>query len=196
MRQDREDPDRPLACAARNGDRAAFSEIVRRHKTSTYQFVRRYVGDADEAYDILQDTFVAAWQGMHRFDVRQELTPWLRTIALNKCRDHARRHAVRRRLLALFHAQSAAEPLWSAQASYPELGSPELARLRRLDQAIAELPRRYKEPLLLVLVSGLTHRQAAAQLGLTPKAVEMRIRRAKESLRAALAPERQGIPDE
>ena len=187
MRQDREDPDRTLACAARDGDRAAFNELVRRHKTATYQFVRRYVGDADEAYDILQDTFVAAWLGMRRFDVRQGLTPWLRTIALNKCRDHARRHAVRRRLLALFHTQSAAEPLWNAQVLNPELVSPEQARLRRLDQAIAELPRRYKEPLLLVLVSGLTHRQAAEQLAITPKAVEMRIRRARESLRAALA---------
>ncbi|EQD79357.1 ECF subfamily RNA polymerase sigma-24 factor, partial [mine drainage metagenome] len=87
MTQNRDDSDRPLVRAARDGDRAAFSEIVRRHKTPLYQFVRRYVGDADDAYDILQETFVAAWQGMRRFDVQQTLTPWLRTIALNKCRD-------------------------------------------------------------------------------------------------------------
>ena len=191
MTQDRDDPDRPLVRAARDGDRAAFSEIVRRHKTPLYQFVRRYVGDADDAYDILQDTFVAAWQGLRRFDVQQTLTPWLRKIALNKCRDHGRRHVIRRRLLTLFHAQSSVESPWIADSN-PELESPDLERLRRLDQAIVRLPRRYKEPLLLVLMAGLTHQQAGAQLGITAKAVEMRIRRAKEKLRMALTPYRDG----
>ncbi len=191
MTQERDDSDRPLVRAARDGDRAAFSEIVRRHKTPLYQFVRRYIGDPDDAYDILQETFVAAWQGIRRFDVQQTLTPWLRTIALNKCRDHGRRHAIRRRLLTLFHAESHIESSWIVDSN-PELESPDLARLRRLDQAIARLPRRYKEPLLLVVMTGLTHQQAGAQLGITAKAVEMRIRRAKDKLRMALAPARDG----
>ena len=191
MTQERDDSDRPLVRAAREGDRAAFSEIVRRHKTPLYQFVRRYIGDPDDAYDILQETFVAAWQGIRRFDVQQTLTPWLRTIALNKCRDHGRRHAIRRRLLTLFHAESHIESSWIVDSN-PELESPDLARLRRLDQAIARLPRCYKEPLLLVLMTGLTHQQAGAQLGITAKAVEMRIRRAKDKLRMALASARDG----
>lgn len=63
----------------------------------------------------------------------------------------------------------------------------EALRLRRLDQAMAALPRRYKEPLLLTLVAGLTQQQAAEQLKTTTKAIEMRIRRAKKLLSEALS---------
>lgn len=176
--------------AAQAGDRAAFDELVLRHKASLYRFVRRYVGDADDAYDVLQNTFVAAWLALRRFDSGQPLGAWLRAIALNKCRDYGRRRAVRRRFLALFASESASG--W-IQSDHPTAGleSGESRYLRQLDQAIAALPRRYKEPLLLTWVAGLTQRQAAEQLGTSPKAIEMRIRRAKESLGQALL----GRPD-
>ncbi len=62
----------------------------------------------------------------------------------------------------------------------------EAAHLRQLDRAIASLPQRYKEPLLLTLISGLTHQAAADQFHTTAKAIEMRVRRAKARLRIAL----------
>jgi RNA polymerase sigma-70 factor (ECF subfamily) len=58
----------------------------------------------------------------------------------------------------------------------------EALRLQKLDAAIAALPGFYKEPLLLTAVSGLTHLEAAALLKTTPKAVEMRLRRARQQL--------------
>jgi RNA polymerase sigma-70 factor (ECF subfamily) len=111
----------------------------------------------------------------------------LHTIALNKCRDHARRRAVRYRLSLLFFASERA--LLQARADVGAESQQSLlpAQQRRLDIALAELPKRYKEPLLLTLLGGLTHQQAAEQLGLTTKAVEMRIHRAKKRLREALA---------
>ncbi len=60
-------------------------------------------------------------------------------------------------------------------------------RLRRLDQAIAALPAFYKEPLLLIMVSGLSHQDAAEQLKTSAKAIEMRLRRARKKLAEALA---------
>ena len=186
-----DEDERQLAAAARTGGRAAFDQLVRREKRPLYRFVRRYVGNAEDAYDIVQDTFVSAWLALERYDSRQPFAFWLRAIALNKCRDHGRRQAVRRRFLTLLSL--APEALDEELLSEPELsGVDDERRLRRLDQAIACLPRRYKEPLLLVLMAGLTHQQAGAQLGITAKAVEMRIRRAKELLRTALAPSRDG----
>ena len=186
-----DEDERQLAAAARAGGRAAFDQLVRREKRPLYRFVRRYVGNAEDAYDIVQDTFVSAWLALERYDSRQPFAFWLRAIALNKCRDHGRRQAVRRRFLTLLSL--APEALDEELLSEPELsGVDDERRLRRLDQAIACLPRRYKEPLLLVLMAGLTHQQAGAQLGITAKAVEMRIRRAKELLRTALAPSRDG----
>ena len=83
-------PDASLAVAARQGDQAAFAALMRRHKGWLYQFIRRYVADRDDAYDVLQESFVSAWGALSRFDPERPFEAWLRRIALNKCRDRAR----------------------------------------------------------------------------------------------------------
>jgi RNA polymerase sigma-70 factor (ECF subfamily) len=178
--------ERSLATAARSGNRHAFEGLVRLQEAALYRFIRRYVGDADEAYDLLQEAFISAWLAMHRFDVRQSFGAWLRAIALNKCRDFGRRHAARRRWHALFATEPTVPGHSAIGNDHEEPSPPESARARRLDRAIADLPRFYKEPLLLTTVGGLTQSQAALLLKTTPKAIEMRIRRARKRLDEAL----------
>lgn len=187
MTADAVEADARLARAAQTGDRRAFEELVGRHKTGTYRLVRRYVGDADEAYDVVQDTFVAAWLALPRFNPAQPFSPWLRAIALNKCRDYGRRARVRLRMLALFARDPTASGMLGILGSEQSTSPSTEKRLQQLDHAIAGLPAKYKEPLLLTLVSGLSQREAAQELGLTEKAVEMRVRRAKRQLAAAVA---------
>jgi RNA polymerase sigma-70 factor (ECF subfamily) len=91
-----DDSDAVLAARAIKGDRSAFNQIVRRHQEPLYRFIRRYVGDADEAYDLLQETFVSAWQALGRYDPARPAATRNRRIALNKCRDWGRRRVVRR----------------------------------------------------------------------------------------------------
>ena len=177
MIDEAEPAEQELAVAAQAGDRAAFERLIGSYKGSLYRLLRRYVGDADDAYDLLQDTFISAWLALRRYDPRQPFSRWLRTIALNKCRDYGRRRAVRRRILGLLAAES---PHSGVEAD-PELRSRQ--RLALLDRAIAALPALYKEPLLLTFVVGLTQAQAALELKTTSKAIEMRIRRAKRRLR-------------
>ncbi len=194
MSEGLKESDRPLAIAAVGGDKRAFEELVRRHTSALYRFVRRYVGDADDAYDVVQDSFVSAWMALQRFDVQQSFGQWLRTIALNKCRDYGRRRSVRHRLLMLF-AHESHLPSSSATAEVEQQrDSEESLRLHRLDQALADLPRRYKEPLLLTIFSGLTQQQAAVELKTTTKAIEMRIRRAKKKLTEVLAASEASAP--
>ena len=178
---DADDEDRILVVAAGAGDRSAFEHLVGRHKDSLYRLARRYLADGDEAYDILQETFVAAWLNLKRFDASRSWISWLRAILLNKCRDHTRRSTVRNRTLALFAFEwpKHQEP---AEEREEERESREQRRLQELDRAIAALPPRYKEPLLLTLTSGLTQPEAARQLGITVKAVELRARRARQRL--------------
>lgn len=173
-------PDYVLTSAAAQGDEDAFAALMRRHKTWLYRFIRRYTGDSDEAYDLLQDTFVSAWQALARFDSQRSFPVWLRRIALNKCRDRARRLAVKRAALALFGFDAANNQY---VPSADELAGSEQA-LRRLEQAIANLPRRLKEPLILTTLQGLSHKEAAAILGINAKAVEMRVYRARRRLAA------------
>ena len=180
------DSDEVLVTLAKLGDRMAFEHLVRRHKDELYRFVRRYVGHADDAYDVLQNCLVAAWLGLSRYDPARAFAPWLRTIALNKCRDFGRRQTVRRVFLTVFAQERAA----SETLVGPEVASGEAAqrdaRLDLLDSAIAGLPAFYKEPLLLTTVSGLSHEEAAALLKTTPKAIEMRLYRARRKLQALL----------
>ncbi len=168
---------------ARAGDRAAFGTIVERTKGTLYAFIRRSVGDADEAYDVLQNTFLSAWLGFAKFDPGRPLLPWLRTIALNKCRDHGRRALVRR----LFLRANAGEPSVSGADD-----SAQDSRLDRLDRAIPMLPAVYRESLLLTAINGLSHVEAAEILKTSPKAVEMRVRRARQRLAKFLGEDTEG----
>lgn len=177
--------DAALVTAVLAGDSRAFTEIMRKHKEAIYRFVRRYVGDADEAYDIVQETFVAAWSALSNFDKTRPFSAWLRRIALNKCRDWSRRRQVRR---FFFAAES-------IDASPREIASPapsdttaEEAQLAALDVQLAALPPALKEPLLLTLFEGLSHKEAARILNISPKAIETRIYRARLILAQQLSP--------
>lgn len=182
--------DEQLAAQAAGGDRAAFDVLVRRHKEPLYRFVRRYIGRADDAYDILQDSFISAWTRLHRYDCSRPFAPWLRVIALNKCRDFARRETVRRTLLRLVTVEPQRSSLDEIEASKAEIHAS--ARLSRLDRAIANLPAFYKEPLLLTMAEGLSQDEAAKMLNTTRKAIEMRLRRARRRLAAEIGEKEEG----
>ncbi|MBS0470972.1 MAG: RNA polymerase sigma factor [Proteobacteria bacterium] len=179
--------DEALAARAKLGERAAFEELVRRHKDGLYRFVRRYVGHADDAYDVLQDCLASAWLGLHRYEDDRPFAPWIRTIALNKCRDFGRRQRVRAFFLRAFAAdREAGETVVPAVDEAEPDAALESERLDRLDRAIAELPAFYKEPLLLTTAGGLSHDEAAAMLNTTAKAIEMRLYRARRKLQTVL----------
>jgi len=178
--------DDALAARAARGNAQAFAALVTRHKAPLYSYVRRYVGSADDAYDLLQQTFLSAWLALGRYDVKLSLVAWLRAIARNKCRDHARKTKVMRLLMI---------DDWSVPASRvaddradPEETWIEEEGLRAIDAAIADLPHALKEPLLLTAFEGMSHIEAGRELGITAKAVETRISRARQQLASALNP--------
>ncbi|MGE3333592.1 MAG: RNA polymerase sigma factor [Rhodospirillaceae bacterium] len=185
-----EQPDAVLAVEAQNGSRQAFDVLVLRHKDQIFRIARHYIGNAADSLDILQDTFVAAWLGLKRYDPARDFGAWLRTIALNKCRDFGRRQTVRRkatRLFGLLDVREASEPSPDVAA---ERAGAEAGRLQALERAIAMLPSSLKEALVLTAFAGLSQQEAAAQLDTTPKAIEMKVRRAKQRLEELLTSNR------
>jgi RNA polymerase sigma-70 factor (ECF subfamily) len=81
-----------LIARARGGDRRAFDALVRTYHDSLFGFLaRRLDGAAEAASDIVQETLIAAWSALPRFDGRSRFKTWLYGIALHKCADHARR---------------------------------------------------------------------------------------------------------
>jgi RNA polymerase sigma-70 factor (ECF subfamily) len=183
MTQTDERSDAALIAAVLAGEERAFTALMRRHREDLYRFVRAYTGDAGEAFDLVQETFVAAWRALRRFDERRPFGVWLKRIALNKCRDWRRRRAVRS---FFYRAEDIDRPGLEIAQPIAAANDREDA-LVRLDEAIASLPDRLKAPLLLSLTGETSYREIGESLGLTAKAVEVRIYRAKRALAEALA---------
>ena len=178
--------DGELASLSLVGREAAFGELVRRHRSALYRLALGSVGDPDEAFDIVQETFVSAHLALKRYDPARPMRAWLVAIAINKCRDWARRRKVRRFFSFALPIDAAVEnvredrPGQDVQAADRQ----ELARLRR---AIAELPSSLREPLVLHAIEGMSQADAASVLAVTEKAVETRLRRARIKLAAMLS---------
>jgi RNA polymerase sigma factor (sigma-70 family) len=175
-----------LSARAAGGDRAAFSELMRQTKTALFRFIRRYVGDEQDAWDLLQETYAAAWINIGRYDPTRPFEAWIRTIALNKCRDWSRRRFVRRLIrggVDLSSPEAMSVPDGAAPADdRMEAG----ATLARLNEAMSRLPPHLKAPLLLTAIEGRSQAQTAEMLGLSIKAVETRVARARRKLSEAL----------
>lgn len=172
--------DAALVAATLGGDESAFTALVGRHKKWLYVYVRRYVRDDTEAQDVLQESLIAAWRGLKSYDPNRPLEFWLRRIALNKCRDRARRQAVRRILLPWSNGPretSAVDPAPAIDESLVENEQQKMAR-----DAIDALPAKLRDPLILTAIEGLSQAEAAEILGLTVKAVEGAVYRAKKQL--------------
>lgn len=178
--------DGELVALSLAGRDSAFAEIMRRHRDALYRLIRGHVGDAEEALDLTQECFAAAYRALSRFDAERPLRGWLARIAINKCRDWRRRRAVRRFLafaapLSEGISDSLADPAPGADTVLADREA-----LARIWQAIAELPATLKEPLLLCTVEGLSQSEAAAVLSISEKAVETRVYRARKKLSAVL----------
>lgn len=173
--------DAELATLSIAGRESAFAEIMRRHRQSIFRMVRASVGDADEALDLLQETFVAAHQAMPRYDGNRSMRAWLSTIAINKCRDWGRKRTVRRFLTFAGPLGTEAEAVADNQVGIEDAAG-DRQELERVTKAIASLPAALKEPLVLRTIEGLTQAETAAVLSISEKAVETRLYRARAKL--------------
>jgi RNA polymerase sigma-70 factor (ECF subfamily) len=170
--------DPELICRSAGGDRAAFEEIVTRHGTFALRLAARLIPDRSAAEDIVQEAMVRAWTQAARFDPqRAHFTTWLYRIVTNLCIDHRRR----RRPEPMPEDFEPTDPAAGAQDML-EVDERDLA----VAQALADLPARQRAAMALVYDEGLSGAEAARVLGLSAKAVERLLARARASLRDRL----------
>ena len=179
--------DAELAAQALAGDGTAFTQLMAHHKLWVLRFIRRYVGNVEDAHDLLQDTFVSAWLALARYEQDRPFNSWLRRIALNKCRDRSRRESVRRALRGSLDADEISESV--DDATNPETLTQSDEALSRLELALQDLPQHLSEPLRLTALEGLSHQEAGKLLGISGKAVQMRMYRIRRRLAGLYAPD-------
>jgi RNA polymerase sigma-70 factor (ECF subfamily) len=166
--------DEVLVRRAAEGQREAFEELVRRHRARVYALALRICRNGDDAEDALQETFIAAYRALPRFDRRARVSTWLYRIATNKCYDVlARRRPT---------ADSGALP----EAADP--GDPFAHSERRalLTRALDGLPEQFREAALLCDVCGLTPAEAGEATGIPEGTMKSRSFRARALLAEAL----------
>lgn len=178
--------DGELVTLALNGGAVAFSHLMRRHARHLHGVIARRLRDPEDVRDAVQDTHLAVWRTLQHYDARRPFEAWITTIALNKCRDTARRRTAQLGMLSrlqsdVLHAGHAASGDRSIERWL--IGTESVHCLGRALQA---LPAQLRAPLLLTTVREHSQEAVARRLGLTRKAVEMRVRRARQHLAQAL----------
>jgi RNA polymerase sigma-70 factor (ECF subfamily) len=174
------------------GDRGAFEELVHRYERELYNYLRRYLGDAEMAEDAFQAAFLQVHLKCDRFDPNRRVRPWLYTVATNQAIDAQRRNR-RHRTVSL---NRRAGPAGEDDGSLIELLDGEepdpAGQLERDEQrrcvrgAVERLPNTLRQVLLLVYYQGLKYREAAEVLAIPVGTVKSRlhaaIRRLEQSL--------------
>ena len=172
--------DAELAALALAGQQSAYGELMRRHRDGVFRLARGHAGDATEALDITQETFISAFAALARYDGARPFRLWIARIAINKCHDWARRRAVRRFFTFARPIEEAG--VVADAAPTPEEAVQSQAELARIHAAIAALPGNLKDVLVLRGIEGISQAEAAQILGVSEKAVETRLYRARNKL--------------
>lgn len=175
------DPDVELLARIGNNEPAAVNEMVTRKLPRLLALAGRILGDADEARDVAQESFLRIWRhaaswrsGEARFDT------WLHRVALTLCHDRLRRRKERPLAEADTLALADSAPPLDEQLETTE-------RNARMAAALAALPERQREAIVLQYYQELSNIDAAALMNISVEALESLLSRARRQLRSQLA---------
>ena len=173
--------DRDLECSLiarlRDGDTAAFDAVYNSYNARLHRFLMRMSKRRELAEDLLEETWLRFVSASARLQPDTRLEAWLFTVARNLyvsyCRSRGREQSYASELLALWPDSVAQSPLESAMSRQFE---------RRLDDALAAIPPKYREAVLLVGEEGMRPADAAAACGVSAEAFRQRLSRARAML--------------
>jgi RNA polymerase sigma factor (sigma-70 family) len=176
------DPDDgDLMLRLQNGDDRALDLLMNRWQVPLRRFLYRWLQNDADALDFAQETFVRVYRHRERFRPRAKFSTWLFAIALNLCRNHARKTKTR----PTIPLDSAPET--EVAVSAPNTNLLDMEKTAAVRQAVNTLPEPLKTATLLCEYEDLSLAEAAAAAGCSAKAIETRLYRARALLRQALA---------
>lgn len=187
------DPDLELIDRIRNGDGSGLDLLMDRHAQNLNRFIFRYTNNSEDAADLTQETFVRVFQKAGKYKPKATVKTWIYTIALNLCRDRARR-ATLVKWVPFLKAGDQDEDRLGVQdivASTQESPSDSVSRTElqnAMTRGIEALADSIKIPFIMCVFDGLSHAEIALILKLSTKSVELRVYRARKQLRKSLGP--------
>lgn len=163
----------------RTGDEAAFETLFRTHYAALVGFARKFVGDQDDAEELVQELFTKLWEGRQKLQLSAGWRPYLFRAAKNACLNYLKHQKVRE-LYQKENQDSAAATLETEQ----RLDQEELRA--RINAAVRQLPDRCRQAFELSRYEGLKYAEIAEHMGISPRTVEVQIGKALKLLREEL----------
>jgi RNA polymerase sigma-70 factor (ECF subfamily) len=170
--------DAALIERVRAGDRSAFDPLVQSYMRHAFRMAYRVVGHREDAEDLVQESFLAAYQYLDSFDSTRPFGPWLTRIVMN-------RGANLRRSRARRETEPETDAASTAPSALEESARTEMREV--LTRALATLSERQRLIVTLFDVDGLTSTEIGEQLGLAPGTVRWHLHEARRILRDALS---------
>lgn len=174
----------------KQGDTAAFTELVEKYKQPVMNLAYRTVHDPTEAEDLAQNVFVQVFKSASRYKSTAKFSTWLFTIARNLCLNEIRRRSRHpAESIDAPHPEQEDQPLQQIEdrktASPPEsLLQRELAQ--KIERALADLPENQRSAILLCRQEELSYEEIAEILGCSVSATKSLIHRGRETLKERL----------
>jgi RNA polymerase sigma factor (sigma-70 family) len=157
----------------KRGDSSAFTALYHRHAKEIYNSIHRLVSHTGESEDLLQESFVAAFQQIGKFEYRNTFAAWIKRIALNKAISHLRKKNIVLGEIEQLKDTGEGESCDEEEFSF---------RVEAVKNAIAQLPNGYRTVVLLHLIEGLSQEEVAKMMGISHNTVRTQYHRAKASL--------------
>ncbi len=162
------------------GKQSEFRRLVERYQQPVFRFALNLVGNEHDAEDIAQESFIAAHDHLATYDVNKaSMLTWLLTIVRNRCLNHLKRN----------RPMTSADSITQTQPAAPNNDSVRDEFWRRLDEALNGLPIEQRTAFVLAEIEDLSYSDIAQIEQTTLGTVKSRIHRAKQRLRAVLAPQ-------
>jgi RNA polymerase sigma-70 factor (ECF subfamily) len=158
-----------------------FETMINRSHQRDIAVARRFVGNDDDAADVVQESYLRAWRALPSFRREATLSTWMHAIIANTARTWRRKRnhhaALDDEALDLADPRTANDPAWHGDIAVDRA---------RLDSALAELADGMRRVVVLKDIHGLSHQEIAAALGITEAAAKVRLHRARRQLRLLL----------
>ena len=169
-----------LVQAARSGSLDAFEQLFRDHERRIYGLALHMLGDAGAAEDVLQDTFLRAWENLHRLRHDKAFSGWLRRIALNLIWDRIRSRPPEEEM-ELAVAERVPDPAPPAEGTLLRA-----LAARQVQEAVLKLPEHQRVVLAMYYWEDMPVNDIAVTLGIARGTVISRLARGREALRRRL----------
>lgn len=184
-------PDETLLERLRNGRREMLGPLVRRYERELYGYLHRYLGDAELAADVFQNTFVAVFVKIQQYEPGRPARPWLYAIATNQAIDALRRQKRRHERTVDSSGDGANEPsrsifdLLASRDADPAANAEGTELAGQVREAVDSLPDLLRQAIVLAYFQGLKYQEIADVLEIPLGTVKSRLNAAMTKLAEA-----------